>query len=362
MEDKWKFHYVHKDLLKAWSDDGVHVNWINPFNGERVDGGRTDRFFWKWTYDLEGCLKEQIKMADEVFGVCLKYFEKGLFNTFFLEKPYLRFSFLFSYLRTPAYRICSMSDKERLEEFDEYFKELSSGNFDFRRKSDVIIRRYSEYLIKAYNIAFTEEITLLDLVPVLLYAPAGRSFVIGGSPVGVINPFYHGRESKDHPQFSFSRNGTVFVLPISPDVTFCLYDPSVYRPRKKNGKCILSKEDVDFLNAVQIFNGEGRNGVVYDCDADYVLSLCSSSFIKCREDFKCSDLDYYPFRNTLSGLGIRTQAEDAYPEYADDSVREYFKSVMNYSDRMGDVNEDDFEEMNHKRYVMAHNLVFEEKI
>lgn len=119
----------------------------------------------------------------------------------------------------------------------------------------------------------------MDLESRMLYAPKGRNFVFGATPVNVINPYFE----KHFVKFSnidkyFILKGNVMILPVSPTSSLCLYDPDVYDFTAEDEKTVLSESDMDALNKLQIFTSEIDGGIVCrEGDEEYVRELRNPS-------------------------------------------------------------------------------------
>lgn len=96
-----------------------------------------------------------------------------------------------------------------------------------------------------------------DLRVALVVNRTATEFILSDHPVFQHN--WYLRDSREFGASSITARGVQFFLPISPSVTCCLYDPTVYLYREASaGKIVnASEEDVCTLNAFQAINAGG---------------------------------------------------------------------------------------------------------
>lgn len=97
---------------------------------------------------------------------------------------------------------------------------------------------------------------LADLAVSVIVNNTDEEFILSDHPVFQHN--WYLRDSNELLANSITARGVQFFFPISPSVTCCLYDPSVYayRSRSQCGVAIASLEDVRILNSFQALNAE----------------------------------------------------------------------------------------------------------
>jgi hypothetical protein len=93
-----------------------------------------------------------------------------------------------------------------------------------------------------------------DLAGCLLWNDSIEEFIVSDHPVFQTNSYLNG--SDDPRAASIAAKGTQFFMPISPTLTYCLYDPKIYAYRGQSGYGVIhtSLEDVLILNEYQAQN------------------------------------------------------------------------------------------------------------
>lgn len=93
-----------------------------------------------------------------------------------------------------------------------------------------------------------------DLVIVLLINKTNTPFITSDSPV----VRYNFLKVKDLRMSDWHSPGLIIFLPLSEEITLCLFDPDVYKPKAvTNGNIVLLKvHDVNELNRLQILNAD----------------------------------------------------------------------------------------------------------
>lgn len=97
---------------------------------------------------------------------------------------------------------------------------------------------------------------LADLAVSVIVNETTEEFIVSDHPVLQHN--WYLRNSVEPLANSITVRGIQFFLPISPSITCCLYDPSIYayRSRSQSGVIVASLEDVRILNSFQALNAE----------------------------------------------------------------------------------------------------------
>lgn len=104
--------------------------------------------------------------------------------------------------------------------------------------------------------ATTQFQLLADLSVSIIINDTNEEFILSDHPIFQHN--WYLRDSNELLASSITARGIQFFVPISPSVTCCLYDSSIYayRSRSQCGVITASLEDVQILNSFQAINSE----------------------------------------------------------------------------------------------------------
>ena len=108
----------------------------------------------------------------------------------------------------------------------------------------------------------------------VLINKSATDFILGDNPVVRYNWF--NKKAFRNPRIgSCFINGVQLIMPISPTITLCIYDPYVYKygSRKKSYTEINSRDDVDWLNHMQARETESFMVFRRPSDENYVARL-----------------------------------------------------------------------------------------
>lgn len=316
MERKYRHCYVPQSLVRNWAEDGRNVAWSNPATGDNVPSGNITGFFHSSI--AASPLLEAVADIDAMLTGMFREFLKGDFSSITSGDAFSgREALVFLLLRSPV----TASYMEDGTDVPKKPSGMTESDYRARiRTADVVAAlEHSTYI----------GLAIRDLSPVLLKAPSDRSFVIGASPLSVINPYFEER----HPVINLPRDpfilwGSVLVLPLSPSYSLCLYDSETYSVSySENGICPLSSADTEILNAVQIFNSGRDGGVVFTGDGRAVHALENKGFFR-----KTGPVDIYPFGASLSAFCVRSSASDSFRRRCCSPVRDYVLHLLKYDD------------------------------
>ncbi len=322
--------YVNYDLLRGWSEDGVHVDWYNPVDGESERGKEIESlYYFEFQAGFKSFAAMQIARCDHNFRIVLDALRNGD-NMLLREKGDLvaRNAFLFQYLRTPN-----------------FFKEDYAKCMGRRALSFLSSYKGRDYFTVVENdfevlkghlsampdIAMTAAMESLDLEAALLHAPEGKKFVLGCNPVSTFNPFFEKRfATTKMDDKAYDIYGSVMVLPVSPDVSIMLYDSSVY----SLSSYVLTQDDVDLLNIAQVYNSDIDGGVVYSSvDTSYLDALKDRlSDLPFRDGFCWFTPERYPISMLLSVMSVKDEAKKNLAKYAKSPLRKHVRKVREYKE------------------------------
>ena len=356
------FHYVPSSLVSAWSDNGVTVSWSNPFEERYTGAAETDQLYRAKVSILEENFISNVEEADISFAQQLDRFRNGDFDFLYDEDNSVRVNLLFLMKRSDRYIFGNMSETDAFHLVDLTDK-CKGSSFQTRLKNAYSIMRFV-LLMKEFASSVADEILMLRFDSVLLPVPEGSSFILGASPMNMINPFFSHR----HPQYEegeeYDLSGACFILPLSPSLSLCLYDSDIYRLKRKNGEAVLSPHDVEILNMIQIYNGGKDDGFVYKGDrgsiVDTILRFGGIGVRDIRENR--GEKDSYPFDTDLSFLQVKAEAEEKFSSFRSNPVDRFVSDSEKYRKEIIERISDDpaaYKEEMHKRYVYARDYLFE---
>jgi hypothetical protein len=151
-----------------------------------------------------------------------------------------------------------------------------ANSLEFNFKDDNAL---SENIINVLHLAKI----LGDLEYHIIKNETSSEFYISDHPVFIYNWFY--RDLK-HPQVtSITSTGLQIFLPLSPKITFCLYDSKVYKYGDKSlVTCIFNNSDIEILNSFQVINSNSIIGFSLIESEFNIKQLCEKyKNIKLRE-------------------------------------------------------------------------------
>ncbi len=186
--------------------------------------------------------------------------------------------------------------------------------------------RDSEALGEVNEMAHFMAPYMYDLKPILLEAQIGSSFVLGCTPLVVMNFF---TDPMEEPDVAFFHNGAVLYIPISPQYAVCLYDSFVYKPKKTDGRILLTKDEVFDINryvaaisSQLIFRPDEK------CDEEYYINLVKTAT---EGDYNKKEFAIPEFRIMSRAYDVEELATRIYPGLL--NVYDASKKVVSFDER-----------------------------
>jgi len=177
--------------------------------------------------------------------------------------------------RTPSAHQVSLNNIDNL--FGELIKQIGQlNNFDEEIINSVKFSLNDpKDILRMQTVGAALQVPLiLDLDWHFLINGTTTSFVISDNPV--INYNWYLRNSNTIDRTSLAKRGTQIFLPVSKNITLCLYDSKVYKMGDKHSHytTIRAESDVRLLNEFQFRSRQSY--IVFDSidDANYVQSEC----------------------------------------------------------------------------------------
>ncbi len=298
-------YYVHRDLLKAWSDDGLVVSFYNPITEEN-DEREMDSLYY---FDYPNFLPSSVKLveANENFlTITLNALKEGSLNITREPTEAGRRSLLFQYTRLPIYNKFDFIKYGRGDESLRFLKTLKGRDYF----NGIYVDSCADFLVRVADFAGTDSFALMDLKAKFLVPAEGKSFIIGPSASNVLNPYFEKRFMKcEYVDKSYDIIGAVMILPFEPERALMLYDSSVYDISQNGDTIALTSSDTDILNMVQIYNSD-IDGVVYKGESTYLDKLTSKiGSPYTRDGYDWNRSDRFPFPTLLSFMSISDEGK-----------------------------------------------------
>lgn len=326
----YKNNYVNHNLIALWSDDEECVKWYNPVDKKGDENKKIDSLHNFIFNDYNTFVPMQVGYIDDCFDTLLDVVSSG--NVSIMDSYPVRNAFLFQYLRNPSFykRDYSKCTGEKALKFLNRFKGRS---YFLDVETDLHLTK--DYLRFIADMSPKAAVEILDLKAVLLRAPEGSSFILGSDPLMALNPYFEKRFAKTKLEDrTYDLTGVAMVLPVTPDISVMLYDDGVYDINSTERSLVLSKDDVDIINKVEMYNSDIDGGVVYkDVDREYLDDLSFSLGVsRYRAGYGWFTETRYPFTTLLSVLSIRKSAADNIAKNAKAPVRDYVLKIRQYVD------------------------------
>lgn len=219
LAEKYKHYYVPQSLVKNWSKDGKHAQWFEPMTQRIIPNGGIGRYFHSNLVDISETTEETLSRINLYFENLIHSFLNG--DTGWLKSdPFIsaREILMFQLLQTPN---AVFSPTSLFPAFSSSMELL----FNSVIKKDAEEKRRTEEVKGALTQMMIYGIDLLDMEAVILAAPENRSFILGSSPVTLINPYFSSSKLEKYLGLqTFELWGSVIVLPLSPEKALCIYD------------------------------------------------------------------------------------------------------------------------------------------
>ena len=272
-------HYVPECLLKHFGCDakkGKRI--INIFDIERsvVRYNQSVREVFSQNYFYGKDNEVEKFMAEKIEGPTSKVLDKivdGDFNIVSEEASILHRFILSLFYRTPeaSERVSGFVNSQ----LESMVRELLSLNgFDPEAASAGRFNFYQDRLASLITVqGVLDAVILRDLEYHIIKNETASEFYISDHPVFIYNWLYRDLE---HPGVtSLTAIGLQIFLPLSPQITLCLYDPKVYKYGQKSSvTCISNNEDIEILNSFQVINSQSIIGFYSRGNEAHVKQLC----------------------------------------------------------------------------------------
>ena len=329
---KYRNYYVQRDLTRAWSDDGECVDLFNPIHRNESGKRKIDSLYYFDYPSVSSRDSEKAEIIEGYFSLTLSLLREGRVNMFHEATEAARQSLLFQHTRLPIFNKIDYLMYGIRQSAKDLFE---IKGIDYYIKDEKYVELCQGFFSRVLNFVEFDSIELMDLKPVLLDAPEGKTFIIGPSAFNVMNPYFEKRFVKTKfVDKNYDLRGTVMVLPVSPTRALMLYDPAVY-DGVGDSIITLTLSDVDILNKVQIYNSD-IDGVVYKGDKAYLDSLTSSiKPTSYRDGYEWMCGYRFPFPTLLSFMRIKDDAVKASGKNAKNPLRPFVSTIRDYESGNG---------------------------
>lgn len=268
-------HYIPQCLLKFFSREDGKQRKTNIFDiprnsfryGQTIKNICSQNYFYDRDNVVENILSEKIETpAAPLINSIVHH------DTTVLDSPE-NWIHLLRFVATLLSRTPKAMDKmnSSIQTYIQSFSRelLRLNGMDSRKADEVRLKINDEApLISALTLqGYYASILLTDLKFHLAINKTDMDFFIGDHPVFRYNWLY--RDLNDPQVTSFGAQGLQLFLPLSPQLTLCLYDPKTYKYGAKDKflTYIHDVKDVEILNSFQAINS--KSFVVFlDCKSE----------------------------------------------------------------------------------------------
>lgn len=259
--DVKKQHYVPRELLKNFSVDSKKekINMIYLENQSiKYNIDLYNQANKKFYYGKDQRLEKAYGIIESTFASALKKLITGNICLSDEEDAAVRVFMVFQMNRTPE--AVNRTNSFITESMKELVRNSTLENSikDHIDDFTVSLTQPHDFLFNtSLDIAYTVSDLKLGLIE-----NVEKSFVIGQSPVYVLNPFLQAIDYKGG-KIGLGVKGAIVLMPVSPKYTVILYDSRVYGFEKQNKLIKPSKEDIYKFNLCQFLK---TNDCVYFSD------------------------------------------------------------------------------------------------
>ena len=243
-EEKHVYRYIPEIITRQWSSDGRTIDYVELNDDTLYSTPISEAFTTDIAWDISpDALDNTDVFGNESFTSVITSLAAGdsplsgrpdywtimLILSEFYSNP-------FSFGRYDSILSESMkgvkNTRENVERVSEEVKRKLSGKMT---ASELITLRRNAVFAVPY---------LFDLTPAILSSSEGDSFILAADPLLLFNPLFPGRTNSI--DTSFHSNGTVLMMPLTPQRMLCLYDRNVYKLMSG----VLSHEDTFLFNRI----------------------------------------------------------------------------------------------------------------
>ncbi|MBW4474093.1 MAG: DUF4238 domain-containing protein [Stenomitos rutilans HA7619-LM2] len=257
-------HYVPQCLLKHFGCDAKKGKRINIFDIERtvVRYNQSVKEVFSQNYFYGKDNKVEAFMAEEVEAPASRIVDKiidGDFNIVSEDILSLHRFILSLFYRTPeAIERAGGFVNSQLESI--VGELLSLNGFDPESAGDGRFNFYQDRLASLMTVqGVLDAVILRDMKYHVVKNETSLEFYISDHPVFIYNWLYRNLE---HPGVtSITALGLQIFLPLSPQITLCLYDPKVYKYGQRSLVThALDEKDIEIFNSFQAINSDSIIG------------------------------------------------------------------------------------------------------
>ncbi len=356
MTEKFKDYFVSQTLTKAWMNSDGKVSSYSPIK-EKTTTGNPTRFYHRNLLDESDILPSVLDNLDRQFNTLTNHFKTGDYKHLFAPSIGIYSSILLQYERTPFYKGIHETFGEKLGNLAN--STFLNGGYNWRKQKENGEKEDAEFLLNKIGTIYYEEMFIYDLERVYLHAPEGTTFLLGPNPMNLVNPLM---EEKYIPydKNRYELYGTMIIWPITPTIAVCLYDYSSYVIRQKKGVVELTKNDVDLINRVQIYNSKFSDDFVYAGDNEKTVKKLKKKQ-ESRLWLSYNDEDKYPFSVDFSFVGIKADIYSNYAAIEEDPRREFVRDIQAFDDEnLRGASENDLPQILPRRFAFANDKIFGE--
>jgi len=270
-------HYVPQCLLKHFGFDAKKEKRINVFDIERsvVRYNQSVKEVFSQNYFYGKDNEVETFMAENIEGSASKVVDKIVDGDFTIvdEDVLTLHRFVLSlFCRTPE--ACERVSEFVNSQLESMMRELLSLNgFDPEEASAGQFNFYQDRLASLITLqGVLDAVILRDLKYHIIKNETVSEFYISDHPVFIYNWLY--RDLEYPGVTSITATGLQIFLPLSPQITLCLYDPKVYKYGQKSlVTCVSKAEDIEILNSFQVINSDSIIGFRSKLNEDRVKRL-----------------------------------------------------------------------------------------